>query len=75
MKKVEPIEGISMEILYDDKHNELDVELVKFRRDIPCIEFNVGNKTAFRLHILEAIELKSIIDKICFDYLWMVNEK
>ena len=74
MKKIEPVEGISMEILYDDKFAELDVELVKLR-DIPCLEFNLGNKTAFRLHILEAIELKSLIEKLCFSYLWTESEK
>ena len=73
-KEIKPIGGIGMEILYDEDTMELDIELVKYRKDIPCLEFNVNNKKVFRLHILEAIELKALIDKLCFDYLWMKSE-
>jgi len=63
--------GITFGPLYFFKgHKTLDVELVEFPKkgDAPCIEFVVENEVILRLHIQGALELKSIIDRLVFDY-------
>jgi len=67
------IEGIEQEIYYDKKIKKLNIELAD-DKGRPLILFQDWTKkskckTLITLHIKEAIELKSIIDKLVVGYL------
>ena len=78
--------GEVKEIMYDKKIKKLNVELAKINiaissrgHDMPLILFEDWTqdkkiKHLFTLHIKEAIELKAILDKLLFDYLWEWNK-
>lgn len=79
MKKMKerPVCGYDKEIMYNgqDKKEVLDLELIKIGGNVKngdgyyAIELRLNNKKLVRLHILEAIELKSIIDCLVYDSL------
>lgn len=64
--------GSVQEIMYDPKIDKLNLELV-IANGIPLIVFEDWTedetRNLFRLHIKEAIELKSVIDQLVVDYL------
>jgi len=74
-QKIKRICGIDKEIFYDSKYKKIYVELV-IKNDVPILQIleYETDKVILELHITEAIELKSIIDTLCFDYLWNIGE-
>lgn len=64
--------GEEKEIFYDTKVKKLNLELCIDKLGTPIIRFQdwtgKKNKSLFQLHLKEAIELKSIIDNLFFDY-------
>lgn len=83
--KTEEICGIEKEINYDDKIERLNFELKKvylkddkegfYAIDVENWKINGGCKLLFRMHIQEAIELKSIVDSLVFDALSHKGDK
>jgi hypothetical protein len=79
MKKQKPkqqvICGDFKQIHYDDLYDELDLELVQTNLDLipPCYEIHIAGKIKdkwhliLKLHLKEAIELKSMIDNLVVD--------
>ena len=82
MKKTENIGGYTFETYYDQRYKNIDLELVRvvfkdkvlFHEEIPYYQINIEAttknkkiKTILRLHIKDAIQLKSIIDNMVYD--------
>jgi len=78
--KEEVVSGIGEKIFYDDNYEKVYVELTKYSDlKIPCIRL-IGRKNGkikklIRLHMSEAIRLKSAIDQLMFDWLDMHAKK
>lgn len=79
----DPICGEGKKIRYDQKTMSLDVELVRVllgedddegHYEIVFCDGSGKGEEFFRLHIKEAIELKSIIDNLVFDSVIDMNE-
>ena len=67
--KEEGIEGIRKDIHFDDKRAVLDIDLVKVSNNEGGyfrIDLNTEDESILKLHIQEAIELKSVIDSLVF---------
>ena len=75
-KKTHPICGILVGHIYyniEEADSMLNVELVELTKGgAPCLEFEVNDKVVLRLHLKEALELKSVIYRLVFDYLEMI---
>jgi len=70
-EKLKYFSGYSMELYYNGNNMKvLDVELAEDSIGTPIVELDCGN-IHIRLHIKEAIELKSLIDKTVFDWVNM----
>jgi uncharacterized protein (DUF2249 family) len=72
-EKVIRLCGQVKELLYDHKVKNLNLQLVKDNTGSPIIIFEdwtnkEDGKELFRLHIKEAIELKSMIDNLIIDH-------
>ena len=79
-KKDENICGVTQKILYDKKVKKLNLELAIDKIGSPVIIFEDWTnpkkiKELFRLHLHEAIDLKSVIDTLSNDFLWNKIEK
>ena len=75
--------GHVMDLHFDGKCEKLNIGLgtIKEFDEMPCIIFedwtgdeNAKTKRFFVMHIKAALELKSIIDSLVFDYLWDKTE-
>lgn len=73
--EIKRICGIDKEIFYDSKYKKIYVELV-IKNDVPILQIleYETDKVILELHMKEAIELKSVFDTLCFDYLWNLKE-
>jgi len=62
--------GIETDVMYDPKIDKLNLELAVTASRCPLIYFENkdGTKVFFRMHLREAIELKSVIDNLVLDY-------
>jgi len=75
-EKIKRICGIDKRIFYDSRYKKIYVELV-IKNNVPMLQIieHKTDKVILELHIKEAIELKSIFDVLCLDYLWNLIEK
>ena len=82
MKKTENIGGYTFETYYDRRYKNIDLELVRvvlndkvlcheeityYQINIEATTKNKKIKNILKLHIKDAIELKSIIDNLVYD--------
>lgn len=76
--KIENICGTTLEIYYDDRYECIDLELVKvflskedkeghYQIHLEATLKDKKFKNLLKLHIKDAIELKSIIDNLVYD--------
>lgn len=76
--------GETMEIFYDKKIDRLDFELIEVKSKVDNKNYykiavndmtDVNKpKLLFKLHISEALEIKSIFDKLAYNSLFCLNE-
>jgi hypothetical protein len=72
--------GQTKDLLYDKKISRLNIQLGEDQIGAPILVFEDWTqkdkaKELFRMHIKEAMELKSIIDQLIFDYTDYQNEE
>lgn len=65
--------GETKDLMYDDKVKKLNLELATDKNGSPVIIFQdwtdeENSKELFRIHIKEAMEIKSIMDNLVIDY-------
>lgn len=67
--------GIRKEILYDHRYKEINLELSEDKIGSPIVVIEGNGKELMRLHLYEAMALKSDIDNLAHSYLWAHMDK